>query len=111
MGSTGWNPESRFVADIPSDLIMRTGCGSWRAQQAGPSFSPIPSMFPGAASISRTPPVQVNLRPGDKVRHIKFGVGTVLALNASGHDHEVTVSFDGVGTKRLLLSYAQLQKA
>ena len=45
------------------------------------------------------------------MRHTSFGEGRVLSSVASGDDHEVTVRFDGgVGIKRLLLSYAPLEK-
>jgi DNA helicase-2/ATP-dependent DNA helicase PcrA len=45
------------------------------------------------------------------VRHTVFGEGVVLSFTPSGDDHEVTVQFaDGVGLKRLLASFAPLEK-
>ncbi len=38
---------------------------------------------------------------GDRVRHIKFGEGTVLSIVEGGRDYEVTVNFDGPGTKKM----------
>ena len=47
---------------------------------------------------------------GDKVRHIKFGVGTVTNIVNGGRDFEVTVLFDSYGVKKLLASFANLKK-
>ncbi len=47
---------------------------------------------------------------GDKVKHIKFGVGTVTGLTQGGKDYEVTVDFDRVGTKKMFASFARLKK-
>jgi DNA helicase-2/ATP-dependent DNA helicase PcrA len=47
---------------------------------------------------------------GDRVRHIKFKEGTVKDIVDEGRDYEVTVEFDGVGVKKMLASFAKLQK-
>ena len=47
---------------------------------------------------------------GDRVRHIKFGDGEVMALVSGGRDYEVTVDFDKVGTKKMFASFAKLKK-
>ena len=47
---------------------------------------------------------------GDRVRHIKFGEGTVQAIIEGGRDYEVTVDFDGPGTKKMFAAFAKLQK-
>ena len=47
---------------------------------------------------------------GDRVRHTKFGEGTVTALVEGGRDYEVTVDFDGPGTKKMFAAFAKLQK-
>jgi DNA helicase-2/ATP-dependent DNA helicase PcrA len=49
------------------------------------------------------------IRPGVKVRHPLFGVGTVLRCDGSGEELKVTVSFAGVGAKRLVARYAGLE--
>ena len=46
----------------------------------------------------------------DRVKHIKFGVGTVTAINDSGRDYEVTVNFDTAGPKKMFASFAKLKK-
>ena len=47
---------------------------------------------------------------GDRVRHIKFGDGEVMAIVSGGRDYEVTVDFDKVGTKKMFATFARLQK-
>jgi DNA helicase-2/ATP-dependent DNA helicase PcrA len=47
---------------------------------------------------------------GDRVRHIKFGDGEVMAIVAGGRDYEVTVDFDKAGTRKMFASFAKLKK-
>lgn len=47
---------------------------------------------------------------GDRIRHIKFGEGTVQAIEDGARDYEVSVNFDGAGTKKMFASFAKLKK-
>ena len=47
---------------------------------------------------------------GDRVRHVKFGEGTVKGIVEGGRDFEVTVDFDRVGIKKMFASFAKLVK-
>ena len=47
---------------------------------------------------------------GDRVKHIKFGVGTVVSVTDSGRDYEVLVNFDTAGPKKMFASFAKLKK-
>lgn len=49
-------------------------------------------------------------RVGDRIRHIKFGEGTVLSIEDGARDYEVAVNFDGAGTKKMFASFAKLKK-
>ena len=49
-------------------------------------------------------------KTGDRVRHIKFGDGTVAEIKDGGKDYEVTVVFDRAGVKKMFASFAKLQK-
>jgi DNA helicase-2/ATP-dependent DNA helicase PcrA len=105
---------SRFLDEIPRQRLKISGLlgegpapartGDWphspRAQsEARPSpDAPIGSLASTAA-----------LRPGTRVRHPLFGVGTVLRAEGSGDDCKVTVSFPGLGAKRLVARYAGLE--
>ena len=48
--------------------------------------------------------------PGDRVRHVKFGDGTVKAVDKGPRDYQVTVEFDGVGQKIMYAAFAKLIK-
>ena len=103
---------SRFLTEIPRDRLEVTADatyeapvrerrpGTWRPRPAAPS-SPVPPL-PGVPS---------QIRPGVKVRHPLFGVGTVLRSEGSGDDLKLTVSFTGIGAKRLVARYAGLELA
>ena len=47
---------------------------------------------------------------GDRVRHVKFGEGTVLDIQEGGRDYEVTVEFDGAGVRKMFAMFAKLVK-
>ena len=50
------------------------------------------------------------LRAGDHVRHAQFGEGVVVSAQRTRTDTEVVVAFDGAGVKKLLLSFARIEK-
>lgn len=87
--------------------------GGFEASKDNPYASKLsqPSTTPGfgktfSVSKSDKPEYQV----GDRVKHMKFGEGTVVAIQDGGKDYEVTVSFDRVGVKKMFASFAKLQK-
>ncbi len=55
-------------------------------------------------------PPSLDLKAGDRVRHAQFGEGVVVTCTTRGEDMEVVVAFGGVGVKKLLLSFAKLEK-
>jgi DNA helicase-2/ATP-dependent DNA helicase PcrA len=103
-GGTNYNPASRFLTEIPDDLVdvrreaerPRDRGWSWRSPSAR------------AAAPERT---VVRVAPGDRVHHEAFGSGRVVQVSGSGIDTEITVDFDDEGQKRLMLAYANLTKA
>jgi DNA helicase-2/ATP-dependent DNA helicase PcrA len=103
MGSSTINGPSRFLQDIPPHLI--SGGGLWQgedSQLATAMYSwnkPLPAR-------TATP----ELKDGDHVRHAQFGDGVVVSCRPVGDDAEVVVVFDGAGIKKLLLSFANLEK-
>ncbi len=56
------------------------------------------------------PLTELSYGKGDRVKHIKFGLGTVTEIVKNGKDHEVTVEFDRVGRKKMFASFAKLKK-
>jgi len=122
MGQGGHNPPSRFLKDLPPELVHAANQGVEHAYQR-----PMRSLEPvreragsGTASRGEREPSAVGGRnngasfsAGDHVRHAKFGEGIVINCNAtaSGADQEVTVAFKGqAGVKKLLLSFAPLER-
>ena len=69
-------------------------------------FSDMAGISKGAPSMSGT----LSYGEGDRVRHIKFGEGTVKAIVEEPRDYQVTVEFDDYGTKKMLAAFAKLQK-
>jgi DNA helicase-2/ATP-dependent DNA helicase PcrA len=98
---------SRFLAEIPKEGLVITG-----AERRMPPAVEIPRGRPAQAGAASSPGCGPGeLRPGARVRHPLFGVGTVLRSDGSGDDLKVTVSFTGIGPKRLVARYAGLEPA
>ena len=106
---TGPAVASRFLNEIPAAHIAPAPEAPRRVS-AGSRV--VTSDQWAAAAMSAPPaPARPTLTVGDSVRHTVFGEGVVQALAASDGDVEVTVEFaKGVGAKRLLLSFAPLEK-
>ena len=101
MGGSLPSVPSRFLADIPTHIIAP-------ASSPGATARTVWKQPPPPSPTAAEP---YPLKAGDKVRHAKFGEGIVVSCVASGSDHEVTVAFKGgSGVKRLLLSFAPLEK-
>ncbi len=107
-GSSNPNPASRFLRDIPSNLTEMRGV---RQDAKASSFNSAWSPSASAARPAESRPApSISLVPGDRVRHAKFGEGTVVSCVPNGADFEIAVAFEGSGIKRLLLSFAPLEK-
>jgi DNA helicase-2/ATP-dependent DNA helicase PcrA len=99
-GQPNYNPESRFLSEIPAELVDRQG------EEPGPlGLSGSGSSRPQ----KRDEPVMV-LEVGDRVLHDKFGMGTVTAVVGQNEKAEATIDFKSAGEKRLLLRYAPVEK-
>ncbi|MCL6499604.1 MAG: ATP-binding domain-containing protein, partial [Firmicutes bacterium] len=94
-GRTTANVPSRFLDELPEDVLERAEPGPkpWEAQ--------VPAAAPRAVP---------RLSPGDVVRHRHFGTGRVVEVEGEGEAAVATVNFQGVGTKRLALGYAPLER-
>ena len=112
-GSPAYNPPSRFLDEIPSEVLQ------WEREE--PENTPISSGGWGSSPSSSsaalklgdrvigTGPV-VSLSPGDRVTHQKFGLGTVVSTAGAGDKADATIDFGTSGIKRLLLRYAPVEK-
>lgn len=103
-GSSGATQRSRFIDDISPRLV--TTKSQWEEEKEN-DFTPITALL---SKSSRKPTPMLDLKVGDHVSHRVFGNGVVISCSPTRDDQEVTVDFSGVGTKRLLLSLAPLEK-
>ncbi len=107
-GAPNYNPPSRFLDEIPEDVI------AWR-NEASTSLSP--SLIKRARTATSPPPratgkkfAALELNVGERVSHDTFGLGTVVAVAGAGDKAEATIKFGQYGEKRLLLRYAPVEK-
>ncbi|MFC1961465.1 ATP-dependent helicase [Chloroflexota bacterium] len=103
MGSSGVNQPSRFLQDIPKRLIA--GGDLWLGGESR-GADRVYSWQQSTSSQVDLP----ELKAGDHVHHPQFGRGIVVSGRMVPGDVEVVVAFDGAGVKRLLLSFAKLEK-
>ena len=123
-GETQYKKMSRFLKEIPLELL-ETGPSAKKEKKEESEQVRVKTSFMQAKETFKTKaftapkPVQQFGTPkggklpygvGDRVRHIKFGEGTVTAIIEGGRDYEVTVHFDGPGTKKMFATFARLQK-
>ena len=113
-GSPSYNPASRFLADIPVDLIRWEREEPTRSVGASSGgFGAAPQLAAAAArpraNTSGNRPV-ISLSVGDRVLHPTFGMGTVVSTVGTGERAEASVDFGSEGVKRLLLRYAPVEK-
>jgi DNA helicase-2/ATP-dependent DNA helicase PcrA len=129
-GKTTRNPVSRFIGEIPEELVARKEKKKSREYSAwGNASAEKPRVYfssaDGQGSAPRADVLTVN-RPiakpaarkdapafvaGDRVKHPAFGEGEVLSVKPMGSDKLYEIIFDRVGTKKLMGSYAKLTKA
>ena len=126
-GSRQYNPPSRFLDEIPAELLDRqgsvdTGADEGRSQLRGDwKQTPVPdfrSRSRGIASRAsealrpamREPNLSHNFSIGDDVVHPVFGEGVIIDLDGTGEKAEATVRFVERGTKVLALAWAPLTK-
>jgi len=128
---------SRFLAEIPSELVDTAGgsmaeIGQTRRYEPDPEYSYSAEEFVrrvrgGPAAQRSSAPRQRSETPsfgrsasrrtpadpmlGRKVRHPEFGIGTVVGVEGDEDDRRLSVSFPGRGTKKFIERYAQLQPA
>jgi DNA helicase-2/ATP-dependent DNA helicase PcrA len=100
---------SRFLAEIPEESLERSGglrhLPSRGVEAAARWARPVAA----TAAVNTSGAHAGAMRPGVRVRHPLFGVGTVLRSEGNGDDLKVTVSFPGVGAKKLVARFAGLE--
>lgn len=132
-GSANYNPVSRFIKEIPEEVLRINGEGAHAMRKQNDSLkqarhslstqsasvSSKPYSYSGKKHISSAPSfgkefkverLEVDYTVGDTVRHVKFGNGIVTGLVSGGRDYEVTVDFEKAGVKKMFASFAKLKK-
>ncbi len=96
-GGTNYNPPSRFLKEVPANLMEKADKRRRDTRAETP--------WAGRATVGAS-----EIGPGDRVRHDKWGLGTVREVIGNGDRAEAEVVFDSEGKKRLLLAWAPLQR-
>ncbi|MSQ11357.1 MAG: AAA family ATPase [Dehalococcoidia bacterium] len=109
-GGSSASLPSRFLRDVPVEAMTQPGALARTTPQEPRLTRRERAALAGEGRPAEPLPDKPALRPGDHVRHEKFGEGVVASFQPSGSDHEVTVAFDQNGVKRLLYSVAPLEK-
>jgi DNA helicase-2/ATP-dependent DNA helicase PcrA len=133
-GTTQYNPPSRFLEEIPEELIEHQGNvqnrpkarttrdDDWGGRKVS-SFDPddefrerqVDAAMAAGRSAAQRPPQPTNsqeigLRVGDMVEHSVFGEGIIIDITGSGDKTEAVINFREKGRKHLLLAWAPLKK-
>ncbi|WP_418418384.1 DNA helicase PcrA [Blautia sp.] len=119
-GETQYNRVSRFVREIPRELvelghtiqekkpkIQETSSAKSSYMQMKMAFQS-KAFQPQSFTVKKADSLDYGV--GDTVRHVKFGVGMVKDIVEGGRDYEVTVDFDRVGIKKMFAGFAKLKK-
>lgn len=111
-GETRFSKLSRFVKEIPVELFAQAPrTEKIEEMPKNESFKQALKTFHAKPfSTTTTKLNSLDYQEGDRVSHIKFGLGTVLTIIEGGRDYEVTVDFDNQGVKKMFASFAKLVK-
>ena len=135
-GETQLNKPSCFISEIPRHLISQSGgAAKQKFQTSQNSFrssgnklgsgdggifgkNPYISKGVGGFGAKKSNTMfdkpqstgEIDYEVGDRVKHVRFGVGTVIEMVKKGADYEVAVEFDTAGRKKMLASFARLKK-
>lgn len=119
-GNSQRNLPSRFMEEIPAELVERSRARAWKKPEPGTSL-PISSKEAravttesarnfGPPEIAKKLSDDVKFKAGDSVTHKTFGSGVILSSVKMGNDSLLEIAFDKVGTKKLMANFARLEK-
>jgi DNA helicase II / ATP-dependent DNA helicase PcrA len=100
-----YEPDPDYVANYSYRQKTRTPYGSSSGTSSGSSYGSKSYGKPPQRAASKDPLV------GTRVRHSKYGVGTIIGVEGEGEERKLTVSFQDYGAKKLIERYANLQLA
>lgn len=119
-GSTSRNKASRFLSEIPEELVTRSRSRSWKkpipgtelptsAYEARAVTTNAARHF-GPVNMAKQAGSKATYHPGDRVGHGAFGEGMILSAVPMGNDTLLEIAFDNAGTKKLMANFARLKK-
>lgn len=117
-GETQYNKISRFIGEIPPELLdmgrrtseKTTVSYSEKKSGSGSGGKKAFSALTKGSQLTAQKIDRLTYGKGDRVRHVKFGEGTVLEIREGGRDFEVTVDFDTAGVRKMFAMFAKLVK-
>ncbi|MBQ1837993.1 MAG: UvrD-helicase domain-containing protein [Ruminococcus sp.] len=120
-GHTSYSKESRFICEIPDELLSRTGMRRAFSNEsrgaAAPSAQPLGAVGKTGGTVQKSPFYQkpavkagVTYAVGDSVRHKVFGKGMVMSAERMGSDTLLEIAFDKAGTKKLMANFCRMEK-
>ena len=107
-GAPNYNPPSRFLDEIPEDVIEWRNDSSTSVSASLIKRSRVATAPPPRATGKKISAIELHI--GERVSHDTFGVGTVVSIAGEGDKAEATIKFGQYGEKRLLLRYAPVEK-
>ncbi|QBI52406.1 UvrD-helicase domain-containing protein [Streptomonospora litoralis] len=103
-GAPSFNPPSRFLDEVPADLV------DWRRAQSTVAAAS-PSRARSASGPRKAKSEVPSLNPGDKVNHDSFGMGTVLLVDGAGDKTKARIDFGAdIGEKDFLVKFAPIER-
>jgi len=114
-GAPAYNPESRFISEVPKNLV------EWEREAPAPASTAFGTQTPaltasanksrkaGFKSLGSSGREPISVAAGDRVIHDTYGLGTVLSVEGRTGEH-ATVDFGSEGVRKLVLAFAPLQK-
>jgi len=114
-GAPAYNPESRFISEVPKNLV------EWEREAPAPTSTAFGTQTPaltasanksrraGFKSLGGSGREPISVAAGDRVIHDTYGLGTVLSVEGRTGEH-ATVDFGSEGVRKLVLAFAPLQK-
>jgi DNA helicase-2/ATP-dependent DNA helicase PcrA len=110
-GRTSMNPESRFISEIPSELLENLNEVKKSATPFAAKTRPDRRPQVNRPIAASTGGDEIAWSVGNKAEHKKWGIGTVVSVKGEGEGKELDIAFPSpVGIKRLLAKFAPIQK-
>nr|WP_201711177.1 DNA helicase PcrA [Dolosigranulum pigrum] len=113
-GQTKRNPKSRFLSEINEAIVesnqLDSSSSTTIKQKRQSFFSRSKAQQTRGKTISSSTTKTFNWQVGDKVKHQKWQVGTIVKISGEGNNQELDIAFPGLGIKTLLASFAPIEK-